>query len=270
MTACSCGPRSGGVLVLFLVVVLAIICLALYSRVKNAEARAGRPEHEATEAPSPFRDTDAILADDGPASRSDTRSKDAEKILERMKLERKTVDAAAREALADVKARENDIARIRKDIIAVSNRIDSLTKDYRKDPSDEKVAEKLDAALIKLEGEKDGTGAVVVEGLETRLVRAVAALRDAEDRAAALNRRLASLDSSIAKADLQKESVGGVVRFEEANRATDEARKAGKAMDGLDESTEATSIGVSSEGEAARARRSSRIDAHLHKGEKNP
>jgi chromosome segregation ATPase len=260
--------RSGNVLVIVLVIVFAVICFTMCSRLKKAEqevaeVRAEQQEEaeakEAAEAAkrAPFHDIDAALADEGPAKAADTRAATVRMKLSEMKNERAKLDAAVREAAASTKTREADIARIRNDIADAKKRIARLKAEYEDDPTDEAVKDKLYAALVKLKG---GEG---VEGLETRLQRATAALAETKALSDGLARRLASLDSAIATAESKGQSVVDYVRFGEAEEAAGNAGKAGKAVDGLAGSTEPKALDVAAEDESAKSRRDAALESLL-------
>lgn len=255
--------REGGVLVFVLVVVLAVACFALWGRAKKAEAeaqeRAAAEEAEAARrrAPSHFADADAALADAGAAKAPDRRGESVATSLSAMKAERAKVESAAREAAASKKNREAEVARLRNDIQSAKARIARLKAGWEEDPSDEEAKQRLYDALVKLRG---GEG---VEGLETRLERAKAALESARGRADALSRRLAALDSAVATAESQGKDVVDWVRFDEAEDAVGAARGHGKEIEGLAESTEGRAVDVAAEDEAAKARRDASLEALL-------
>lgn len=261
-------PRSGNAIGLVLVVILIVVCGAMCSRAKKAESEVEevraeqRREAEAKAAEeaakkAPFRAVDDALADSGPARADDTRATAVRMKLSEMKAERAKVDVAVREAAASVKSRESDIARLRNDIADAKKRVARLKEEYRKDPDDETVKDRLYAAAVKLKG---GEG---VEGLETRLARASAALAETKAISDGLARRLASLDSAIATAESKGQTVVDYVRFEMAEGATDAARRAGKTVDGLAESTERKAIDVGAEDESAKARRDAALESLL-------
>lgn len=250
---------------LVLIVVLAVACFVLWGRAKSAEeaqAAAAAAEEEAAEKAaaekaSPFYEVDAALADEGGTKAADRRGETVKMRISEMKAERNKVDAAVRDAAASLKSREADISRIRSDIAGAKTRIARLKAEWEEDPSDERLKTRLYEAAVKLRG---GEG---VEGLETRLVRATAELEAARARADALRRRLGALDSAIATAESQGQSVVDFVRFEEAEGAMEAARGHGKAVAGLEESTSGAATGVAAEDEAARARRDASLDALL-------
>ena len=261
-------PRSGNAIGLVLVVILIVVCGAMCSRAKKAESEVEevraeqRREAEAKAAEeaakiAPFRAVDDALADSGPARASDTRATAVRMKLSEMKAERAKVDVAVREAAASVKSREADIARIRNDIADAKKRVARLKDEYRDDPEDEVVKDKLYAAVVKLKG---GEG---VEGLETRLARATAALAETKALSDGLARRLAALDSAIATAESKGQTVADYVRFEETEAATGSAREAGKAIDGLAESTETKALDVGAEDESAKSRRDAVLESLL-------
>lgn len=262
-------PRSGNVLVVVLVLVLAIACFVMCSRAKKAEqevdevrAEQQQAEAEAKEAAevakrAPFHDVDAALADDGPAPARDTRAQTVRMKLSEMKAGRAKLDAAVREAAASVQSREADITLIRNNIADAKKRIARLKAEYQEDPTDEDLKNRLYAAAVKLKG---GEG---VEGLETRLQRATAALAETKALSDGLARRLASLDSAIATAESKGQTVVDYVRFGEAETATAKAGAAGKAVDGLAESTDGKAIDVGAEDEAAKSRRDKALESLL-------
>ena len=254
--------REGGVLVFVLVVVLAVACFALWGRAKKAEAeaqeRAAAEEAEADKpAPSKFPGADAALADGGPSKAPDRRGEAVATSLSAMKAERAKVESASREAAASKKNREAEVSRLRNDIQSAKTRIARLKEEWEEDPSDEEAKQRLYDALVKLRG---GEG---VEGLETRLERAKAALESARGRADALSRRLAALDSAVATAESQGKDVVDWVRFDEAEDAVGAARGHGKEIEGLAESTEGRAVDVAAEDEAAKARRDASLEALL-------
>lgn len=251
--------RSGGVFAAVLIAVLAVVCFSLFLRARSAEeaAATGSAGPAQPAKPAPFADVDNVLSDDGPARADDTRATAVRMKLSEMKAERAKVEAAAREAAASVKSRESDIARLRNDIADAKKRVARLKEEYRKDPDDETVKDRLYAAAVKLKG---GEG---VEGLETRLARASAALAETKALSDGLARRLASLDSAIATAESKGQTVVDYVRFEMAEGATDAARRAGKTVDGLAESTERKAIDVGAEDESAKARRDAALESLL-------
>lgn len=251
--------RSGGVFAIVLIAVLAVACVALFLRARSAEeAVSGRPAEPAETAKSaPFASADAVLADKGAARASDTRAETVRVKLAEMKVERAKVDAAVRSAAASVKSREADIARIRNDIADAKKRIADLKAKYREDPTDEALKDKLYATAVKL---KDGEGG---EGLETRLVRATAALAETKALSDGLARRLAALDSAIATAESKGQTVVDYVRFEAVEVATGAAAEARKAIDGLAESTERKAIDVGAEDESAKDRRDAALESLL-------
>ena len=262
------GPRSGNALGLVLVVVLIVVCCVMCSRARKAESEVEevraeqRKEAEAKAAEeaakkAPFRAIDDALADSGPARASDTRATAVRMKLSEMKDERAKVDAAAREATASVKSRESDISRIRNDIADAKKRVARLKEECREDPDDEILKDRLYAAVVKLKG---GEG---VEGLETRLARATAALAETKALSDGLARRLASLDSAIATAESKGQTVVDYVRFEEGEAAAGSAREAGKVVDGLAESTEPKALDVGAEDESAKARRDAALESLL-------
>ncbi len=247
--------RSGGVVAVLLVAVLAAICIALYLQLQSGNGAASAPAEQP--APSPFAAVDAALSDDGPARTPDTRGETVRMKLSEMKAERAKVESAARQALASVRSREADVSRIRNDIAETKRRIARLKEEYSEDPSDEGVKDRLYASAVKLRG---GEG---VEGLETRLQRATAALAETKALSDGLARRLASLDSAIATAESQGRTVVDYVRFEAAEAAAGAAREAGRAVAGIAESTEGKAVDVAAEDEAAKSRRDAALESLL-------
>ena len=230
---------SGGVLAVLLVAVHAVVCFSLFLRARSAE------------------EIDDVLSDDVAARAADTRASAVRMKLSEMKAERAKVEAAAREAAASVKSREADIARLRNDIADAKKRVARLKEEYREDPEDETVKDKLYAAVVKLKG---GEG---VEGLETRLARASAALAETKALSDGLARRLASLDSAIATAESKGQTIVDYVRFEAAEAAAGAARDAGTAVAGLTESTERKAVDIGAEDESAKARRDAALESLL-------
>ena len=261
-------PRSGNALVVILVLVLAVACFVMCSRAKKAEKEVNevraqqQAEAEAKEAEeaakrAPFHEVDAALADDGPAPASDTRDKAVRAKLSKMKAERNKVDADVREAAASVKSREADIVRIRNDIADAKKRIAKLKADYQEDPTDEALKDMLYKALVKLKGGEH------VEGLETRLQRATAALAETKALFDDQSRTLASLDSAIATAESKGQTVGDYVRYGRVNTTAGNVRAAGKAVDGFAESTEDEANDAAAKDEAAKSRRDASIESLL-------
>ncbi len=251
--------REGGVLVLVLVVVLVVACLVLWGRTKKAEGDGDSSESamETEATGGAFAEVDAVLSDTGPTKAADGRGEAVKRSLAEMKSERAKVEAAQREALASKKSREADVSRLRSDIQSAKSRIARLKEEWEEDPADEEAKQRLYDALVKLRG---GEG---VEGLETRLERAKAALEASRGRADALSRRLAALDSAVATAESQGKDVVDWVRFEEAEEAVGAARGHGTTVAGLAESTEGRALEMAAEDEAAKARRDSSLEALL-------
>lgn len=254
--------HSGSVRLAVQIAMLVVVGMAMHGCAREAgetlPADSGETRNEQVQGkPSPVSAADAVLSDPPPAQAPDTRAASVRRELSELKAERAKLDGAVRDAAASVRGREADVARIRGDIADVKKRISRLKEEYQDDPSDETVKDKLYAAVVKLRG---GEG---VEGLESRLVRATAALADTKALADGLSRRLASLDSAIATAESQGRTVVDYVRFEEAERASAAAREAGKAVAGLVESTERKAVDVAAEDEAAKSRRDAALESML-------
>ena len=238
-------PRSGGVLAFLLFIVLVVAAFAFYTSSQRSRK------------PSPFQAVDEILGDQGASAAPDTRAEIVRMKLSELKAERAKVDEAAREAVASMKTREADVTRLRNDIADAKKRIARLKAEYREDPADEEVKSKLYDALVKLKG---GEG---VEGLETRQQRAIAALEAAKALSDSLARHLASLNSEIAIAESKGQTVIDHVRYGEAKKAVEKARKDIKDIDVLAESTEGEATDVAAEDEAAKLRRDAALKTLL-------
>lgn len=238
-------PRSGGVIGALLFIVLIVAAVAIYMNSQKSRE------------PSPFQAVDEILGDEDSSAAPDVRAEKVRMKLSELKAERAKVDESVRETTASTKKREADIALIKNEIAAITKRIERLKEEYREDPTDEEVKNKLYSALVNLKG---GEG---VEGLETRQQRALAALKETVALSKGLERKLASLNSAIATAESKGQTVVDYVQYGKAKVAVENARDAIKDIDGLAESTEDEAIDIAAEDEAAKARRDAALKSLL-------